>query len=60
MDTAQTVSASDDIVRRIVALAPCGVVSEPAVLDQLISATQELIAVFKTEGGWTKILPPWR
>ena len=50
MDTAQTVSASDDIVRRIVALAPCGVVSEPAVLDQLISATQELIAVFKTEG----------
>lgn len=50
MDTAQTVSAGDDIVRRIAALAPSGVVSDPAVLDQLISATQELIAVFKTEG----------
>ena len=50
MDTAQTVSAGDDIVRRIAALAPSGVVSDPAVLDQLISATQELIAVFKAEG----------
>ena len=50
MDDAQTASAGDDIIRKIVALAPFGVVSSPQMLDQLHTATQELIAVFKAEG----------
>ena len=50
MDDAQTVVVGDDIIRRIVALAPFGVACSPEVLDQLHGATQELIAVFKAQG----------
>ena len=50
MDTAQTVPAGDDVIRKIFTLAPLGVISAPEVLDQLNAATQELIAIFKTEG----------
>ena len=50
MEIAHTAPASDDIIRRIVALAPFGVISSTEVLEQLKAATQELIAVFKAQG----------
>ena len=50
MDDAQTAHASEHIISKIVALAPFGVVSGPEALDQLWTATQDLIALFKTEG----------
>ena len=50
MDHAQTAHAGDHIISKIVALAPFGVVSGQEVLDQLKAFTQELIALFKTEG----------
>ena len=50
MEIAPSASTGDDIIRRIVALAPLGDVSGPGVLDQLRAATQELIAMFKVEG----------
>lgn len=50
MDAARTAPAGEDIICKIAALAPCGVVSGPQALEQLKAATQELIAVFKAEG----------
>jgi len=50
MDDAQTAHEGEHIISKIVALAPFGVVSGPQVFDQLRAATQELIALFKTEG----------
>jgi hypothetical protein len=47
----QEVHPIDSIVRRIAALSsPPGPPDDPAVLEQLIKATEELVAIFKEEG----------
>ena len=50
MNTVQTVFAADELIHKIIDLAPYGHIASPQVLSQLKAATSELISVFKAEG----------